>query len=96
MCYNQRNVKKFHPHINIEKNSDSIKTILLGEYGVGKTSIISCFMNPNQKELKTTIQIEYCSKSLLIEENVLYLIYGIQWVKKNIDHLLNYFTKTQE
>ena len=65
MCYNQKSDKNTQPSLTNKKNAVPIKTILVGESRVGKTSIISRFINPSNKELKATA-IESVTKSLSI------------------------------
>ena len=93
MCEYQSNHKNVLPELNTEKKSDSLKTILLGEYGVGKTSIISRLMNPNNKELKTTTRIEYASKILSIGEKCIKLFIWDTMGQEKYRTLNKYFYK---
>ena len=62
------------------------KVVLLGESGVGKTSIISRFINDVFEEgIVTTTGASYAGYLKIIKIKQSNLKYGIQQAKKNID-----------
>ena len=78
--------------------SHNCKVVLLGESGVGKTCIISRYVNtPMIKNLRlqTVPVTQVKSLNLPNMKRVFVLIFGIQPAKKNIVPLLNFSIKMQ-
>ena len=90
---------------NLINNAENCKVVLIGETGVGKTSIISRFVNnkfenifmptPGASFTSKPLYIEEFDKIIKFEVVVIFMIwrYGILLDKKNIDHYQRYFIK---
>ena len=78
---------------------EAIKVVLVGESGVGKTSIISQFTTHKfDPHRETSLSAQFVSKTLDFPEigNQLNLIYRILWAKKNIVNWQKYFIEMLE
>ena len=77
------------------KNEESIpcKVILVGNSGVGKTSIINRYLDNYNPEEKSTIGASFSSRKRLLKDIELVLIFGTLPEKKDLDQLIKFFLK---
>lgn len=70
-----------------DSDAESLKVVLLGESGVGKTSIISQLMEQEYNDEQTsTTGATFQLRQLILERNLFALRYGIQQVRRNTEH----------
>ena len=70
-----------------EENCETLKVVLIGESGVGKTCIINRYLNNSfEEEGMSTTGASYASKTMTfpVYKKQLNLKFGTQLVKKNL------------